>query len=171
MKKCYPGWFTVILMLFIFGTCGGAWALDWGTREMDTEKLAVKFYREVAGGGYKIVTTEELKDLTDKKQDMLIIDTMPMEDSFVKNHVAGAVSFELPVEELSKMDDKTREDFVKLLGPDKNRCLVFYCGFVKCARSHNGALWAVKLGYTNVYRYPGGIKAWLEAEYPAEKGK
>jgi thiosulfate/3-mercaptopyruvate sulfurtransferase len=28
-----------------------------------------------------------------------------------------------------------------------------------------------ELGYTNVYRYPGGIKAWLEAGYPVEKGK
>jgi rhodanese-related sulfurtransferase len=28
----------------------------------------------------------------------------------------------------------------------------------------------VKLGYKNVYRYPGGIKAWMEAAYPVEKG-
>jgi rhodanese-related sulfurtransferase len=47
---------------------------------------------------------------------------------------------------------------------------VFYCGFTKCTRSHNGAMWAVKLGYKNVYRYPGGIKAWMEAAYPVEKG-
>jgi thiosulfate/3-mercaptopyruvate sulfurtransferase len=48
---------------------------------------------------------------------------------------------------------------------------VFYCGFVKCTRSHNGAMWAVKLGYTNVYRCPGGIKAWDEAGYPVAKGE
>jgi rhodanese-related sulfurtransferase len=30
-------------------------------------------------------------------------------------------------------------------------------------------MWVVKLGYKNVYRYPGGIKAWEEAEYPVEK--
>jgi rhodanese-related sulfurtransferase len=26
-------------------------------------------------------------------------------------------------------------------------------------------------GYKNVYRYPGGIKAWMEAAYPVEKAK
>ena len=58
-----------------------------------------------------------------------------------------------------------------MLGPDKDRTIVVYCGFVKCTRSHNGAMWAVKLGYKNVYRYPGGIKAWKEADYPVEKVK
>ena len=158
-------------MLLVFGTVGSAWALDWGTRELDTEKLAVRFYQEVATGGYKVVTTDELKQWMDKKRDMLIVDNMPLEESFVKNHVAGAVCFEFPVEEVAKLDDKTQAEFIKLLGPDKNRTLVFYCGFVKCGRSHNGAMWAAKLGYTGVYRYPGGIKAWLEAEYPVEKGR
>lgn len=52
---------------------------------------------------------------------------------------------------------------------DKDKVLVFYCGFTKCTRSHNGAMWAEKLGYKNVYRCPGGIKAWLEAGYPVKK--
>jgi rhodanese-related sulfurtransferase len=29
----------------------------------------------------------------------------------------------------------------------------------------------VKLGYKNVYRQPGGIKAWGEADYPVERAK
>jgi rhodanese-related sulfurtransferase len=32
-------------------------------------------------------------------------------------------------------------------------------------------MWATKMGYKNVYRYPGGIKAWGEADYPVEKVK
>jgi len=60
---------------------------------------------------------------------------------------------------------------VKILGPDKDRLVVFYCGFVKCTRSHNAATWSVKLGYRNVFRHPGGIKAWDQAEYPVEKAK
>jgi len=46
---------------------------------------------------------------------------------------------------------------------------VIYCGFVKCTRRHNGVAWAKKLGYKNVYRYPGGIFAWKGAEYPVAK--
>jgi rhodanese-related sulfurtransferase len=36
---------------------------------------------------------------------------------------------------------------------------------VKCTRSHNGAVWAKKLGYKNVYRFSGGIFAWKGAGF------
>nr|WP_278174850.1 rhodanese-like domain-containing protein [Edwardsiella ictaluri] len=58
---------------------------------------------------------------------------------------------------------------MRMLGADKDRMLVFYCGFVKCARSHNAAMWARTLGYRHVYRLPGGITAWKEAGYPVDK--
>ena len=66
-------------------------------------------------------------------------------------------------------DGKTTDDYMTLLGPDKDQTIVVYCGFVKCTRSHNGAVWARKLGYKNVYRYSGGIYAWRGAGYPVEK--
>jgi rhodanese-related sulfurtransferase len=143
----------------------------WGTKELQTEESAVKFAREVERGNYNIVATEELRQWIDEKKDMLIVDTMPYKDSYVKQHVPGSVQFEFPIPEVTSLDDKTKGSFEKLLGPDKDRLIVIYCGFVKCTRSHNGAMWAVKLGYKNVYRYPGGIKAWKEADYPVEKVK
>ncbi len=143
----------------------------WGSSEVDMEKVAITFAREVVRGGYQIVSADELKTWIDQKKDMLIVDTMPFEASFKKNHIPGAASFELPVPEMTTMDDKTKEAFEKLLGPDKNKLIVFYCGFTKCTRSHNGAMWAMKLGYKNVYRQPGGIKAWIEAKYPVEAAK
>jgi rhodanese-related sulfurtransferase len=78
---------------------------------------------------------------------------------------------EFPIEDMKELDAATKEKLEKLLGPDKNRKNVFYCGFTKCTRSHNGAMWAVKLGYKNVYRQPGGIKAWIEAKYPVDAVK
>jgi thiosulfate/3-mercaptopyruvate sulfurtransferase len=160
----------VLGMMTLMVWVGQADALEWGTKELDTEKLAVKFHSDVVRGGYKLVMTEELKAAQDRKESMLIIDTMPFEDSFKKNHIPGAVQMEFPIEDLAQMDDQTKAKFEMLLGPDKSRKLIFYCGFTKCTRSHNGALWAMKLGYTNVYRHPGGIKAWMEADYPVEKG-
>ena len=62
-----------------------------------------------------------------------------------------------------------KAEFEALLGPDKDKTIVVYCGFVKCTRSHNGAAWALKLGYTNVYRHPGGIFAWKGAAHPMAK--
>jgi rhodanese-related sulfurtransferase len=66
---------------------------------------------------------------------------------------------------------KTQADFETLLGPDKDKPIIVYCGFVKCTRSHNGAVWAKKLGYKNVYRFPGGIFGWKGAGFPAEEVK
>jgi len=143
----------------------------WGSKELETETSAVKFANEVMRGSYKIVSTEELKKWIDEMKKMLIIDTMPYEDSYKKEHVPGALHFEFPIPEVTNLDEKTKEAFLKVLGTDKDIPLVIYCGFVKCTRSHNGAMWAVKLGYKNVYRYPGGIKAWQEADYPVEKVK
>jgi thiosulfate/3-mercaptopyruvate sulfurtransferase len=139
-------------------------------KELETEKTAVNLVREVNRGAYQIATAPEVKAWIDQKKAMLIIDTMPLEASYQKHHLPGAVQFEFPIPEVKEMSQANRARFEKLLGPDKNRMLVFYCGFTKCTRSHNGAMWAGKLGYTNVYRYPGGIKAWLEAGYPVEKG-
>jgi rhodanese-related sulfurtransferase len=156
-----------ILVLSLTGTSLAAW----GTKELDTEKIAVNFAREVARGGYKFISAEELKKWLDQKKDMLIVDTMPYEDSYKKQHIPGAVQIEFPIPELTQLDEKKKTDLEKLLGPNKDRLIVFYCGFTKCTRSHNAAMWAVKLGYKNVYRYPGGIKAWDEADYPMEKGK
>jgi len=160
----------MVISIFILGLAGASLA-EWGGKEGETEKIAVNFAREVDRGGYKIITTEELKGWIDQKKDMLIVDTMPYEDSYKKQHVSGAVQFEFPKEEVTNIDDKTKAAFEKILGPNKDRLIVIYCGFTKCGRSHNGAMWAVKLGYKNVYRYPGGIKAWAEADYPVEKVK
>jgi thiosulfate/3-mercaptopyruvate sulfurtransferase len=166
-RRVLGGLFVGAFLLWFAGSAG---AFEWGSKELDNEKLAVNFAKEVCKNGYKIVTTDELKGWVDAKQNMLIVDTMPLEDSYKKQHVPGAVQIEFPIEEMSQLDDKKKAEFEKLLGPDKNRRIVVYCGFTKCGRSNNGAMWAVKMGYTDVYRYPGGIKAWAEAGYPVEKG-
>ena len=168
-------WAVLMCAALTLGTVSTGFCL--GKKELDTEKVAVKFTKEVDRGGYEIVTTEELKGWIDQNKDMIIVDTMPYEASFKKNHVPGAVQFLFPKAgdmtewQPAETDGKTKEDYIKLLGPDKDKAIVVYCGFVKCDRSHNGAMWARKLGYKNVYRHPGGIKAWLETDYPVEKVK
>jgi thiosulfate/3-mercaptopyruvate sulfurtransferase len=166
-NKTLLGMVALVSVLGLLG-CGQA---SLGSKELETEKTAVNLVREVNRGAYQIVSTPELKGWLDQKKALLLIDTMPLEDSYGKHHLPGAVNFEFPIPEVKELDAKTKADFEKRLGPDHGKMLVFYCGFTKCTRSHNGAMWAVKLGYTNVYRYPGGIKAWQEADYPVEKGK
>jgi len=148
-------------------------ALAWDNKfekEVKVETSAVKLTREVMQGGYDVVTTEELKKWIDDGKEMLIVDTMPFEASYKKAHVPGAEQFLFSIPYMNEWDSnetagKSQQDYEALLGGDKDKTIVVYCGFVKCTRSHNGAVWAKKLGYNNVYRYPGGIFAWKGADY------
>ncbi|HKI49037.1 MAG TPA: rhodanese-like domain-containing protein [Desulfobacteria bacterium] len=175
-------WMKSLLVIFslgafLAGTGAAAFAgKNKFEQEVDKEKVAVKLVREVQRGGYDVVTTEVLKGWIDGGKDMLIVDTMPFEASYQKIHVPGAKQFLFPIPDMNTWDKKetagkSQEDFIALLGPDKDKIIVIYCGFVKCTRSHNGAAWAKKLGYKNVYRYPGGIFAWKGAGYPVESAK
>ena len=174
-SKLITGMMVGMLML---GWSGSASAFGTGKfkEEVIKEQEAVKLLREVQKGGYSIITTEELKAKMDAGTDMVIVDTMPYEDSYKKNHIPGAKQFLFPIAEMQQWDvketdGKTQQDFEQLLGPDKGKMVVIYCGFVKCTRSDNGAVWARNLGYTNVYRHPGGIFAWKGAGYPVDSIK
>jgi len=173
IKKIFT--FTAIGLLVI-GLSTPVMAKNKFEKELEKEQGAVKLVREVQRGGYDMITTAELKQWIDSGKDMLIVDTMPYKASYKKAHVPGAEQFLFPIPEMQawdikETDGKSQADFEALLGPDKNKTIVIYCGFVKCTRSHNGAVWAVKLGYKNVYRHPGGIFAWKGAKYPTEKVK
>ena len=139
--------------------------------ETTKEIEAVKLVRDTNAGGYDLLTAAELKKMIDDGKGMVIIDTMPYEDSYKKEHVPGALQFLFPIPAMNEWDvketaGKTQADFEAMLGPDKDKPIVIYCGFVKCTRSHNGAVWAKKLGYKNVYRFPGGIFSWKGAGFP-----
>lgn len=160
------------LAILMTGCLGGE---DKFHGEVVKETEAVKLARETVVGGYELITVAELKGLQESNTDMVIVDTMPYEASYLKGHVPSALQFEFPVKPMMKWDTavtagKSEAEFVELLGPDKNKLVVVYCGFVKCGRSDNGAVWAKKLGYTNVKRLPGGIFAWKGAEYPVVTG-
>lgn len=165
---------TLIALLIAAPLCLGGTAFGFGNskfeKEVATEASAVKLVREVQRGGYDVITTEELHKAILAGEDMLVIDTMPYEASYRKNHIPGAKQFLFPIPEMTEWDSaetggKSQEDYMALLGDDTSKKIVVYCGFVKCTRSHNGAMWARKLGYTNVLRHPGGIFAWKGADY------
>jgi len=136
--------------------------------EVAIEKAAMKLHKDVQAGGYQLVSTEELNKWVGEKKDMIIIDTMPA-DFYAKGHIPGALNAELPKTTLADATDEQKAAFIKLLGNDKEKPVVVYCGFVGCARSDVGAVIALEQGFKNVYRVPGGIIAWQEAKYEVQK--
>lgn len=145
-------------------------------QELEKEQGAVKFVREVMKGGYDVITTAELDALMKSGEEIVLIDTMPFEESYKKEHVPGAKQFLFPIPDMATWDSKetagkSEADYKTMLGADVNKKIVIYCGFVKCTRSHNGAMWAKKMGYAQVLRYSGGIFAWKGAGYKVDSLK
>ena len=178
MNKIITALIFTLVGILVMGFSSPAFAFldNKFNKEVKKETGAVKLVREVQKGGYDVVKTNELNTWINEKKEMIIIDTMPYEASYKKNHIPGAFQFLFPIPDLNQWDAKepgakSQAEYEKLLGPDKNKTIVVYCGFVKCTRSHNGAVWAKKLGYKNVYRYPGGIFAWKGAGYKMEKSE
>lgn len=136
-------------------------------KEADVEKAAIKLVNTVKTGDHNLMSADELKKALEINENMILVDTMPA-DNFKKSHIKTAVNAVLPTK-LDKVKPEEKEAFLKALGDDKDKKIVLYCGFVGCERSHVGALIAKETGFKNVYRFPGGIAAWLDAGNSVEK--
>ncbi len=80
---------------------------------------------------YNLITVAELKTLISTGIDVLIIDTLPQKN-FTKQRIPGAQNFPFPNREMlkwdtSKTNGKNKEDFISLLGTNRNKPLIFYC--------------------------------------------
>lgn len=73
-------------------------------------------------------------------------------ESFAKGHLPSAIDFEA-----------NKADLAKVLPADKGALIVAYCGGPKCGAWKDAAAAAVKLGYTNVQHFAGGLAGWKEA--------
>ncbi|WP_194842697.1 rhodanese-like domain-containing protein [Endozoicomonas sp. OPT23] len=139
------------------------------------EAVSINLARQSENAGYGLISTDELAALFDQKEPFLLVDVRKPGD-FRLGHIPGAINFTFPKDVImsgdwsdSLMKGVTEQDFQKLLGDNKGMLLIFSCGRTTCARGHNAAMWAVRLGYHNVFRHPGGVDAWKEAGLPFEK--
>jgi rhodanese-related sulfurtransferase len=81
--------------------------------------------------GYTVITAVELKKLQDSEKDILLIDTLAL-SRYKQEHIQGAKNFEFPNENMDRWDNsktggKSQDDFIGMLGGDKDRPIVFYC--------------------------------------------
>ena len=117
--------------------------------------------------GIKIVTAEEVQDLTGKGASFYDVRT---EREYKEKHIKGALL--LPYVEKSKKEvgyDVTQDEF-KLAEAvkDKNAQLIFGCNGGECWKSYKASLWAQNQGYRNVYWFRGGFPEWKVKNLPME---
>lgn len=163
----------VLTGLLLATTLFTAGCSDKYAQETVNDQVSVQLARLTEQGSYGLITAAELKQRMDAGEPMVIVDTMPYESSYKGAHIPGAINYVFDKKARPATDwsesapaNSVSSDYEQLLGSDKSKTIVVYCGFVKCGRSHNGAAWAVELGYENVVRFPGGIYAWKGADYP-----
>jgi thiosulfate/3-mercaptopyruvate sulfurtransferase len=165
MKKS----FVVIALLSVFtlAACAGHGTSVRGN-EIPIESAAVKLVADAKASGFNLITTSELKKSLDEGKKITIISTLPAEEDKNFGTLPGSLSAPLPKTE-KELTPADKDNLLKVAGDDKEKEIVVYCGFVACRRSTIGAKILVDAGYKNVYKYPGGITAWIEAGYPVVK--
>lgn len=114
--------------------------------------------------GTSVITVDEVKALVAKGPESgnyLMFDSRP-----ASRFHSGTIptSLMLPSGEMEKLDKEGKSH--PLLGQDKNKLLIFWCGGPTCPFSLKGGELAVKYGYTNVKVFSGGDPAWAKAELP-----
>lgn len=100
--------------------------LLWFTNRSVTPKKATfeDVVAEAAKGGYQLINTERLRELYEKNpKGLLLVDTR-QEWEYRTGHIKGALNFPMEPTWLSRWQKKGALE--KLLGPDKNRFIVFF---------------------------------------------
>jgi thiosulfate/3-mercaptopyruvate sulfurtransferase len=136
--------------------------------EVPIESAAIKFASDVKDGGYKIVSTAELKTWLDEGKKITIISTLPPADDKSLGILPSALNAAIPKTE-KELTPADKTSLLATAGGDKDKTIVLYCGFLACRRSHIGAKILVEAGFKDVFRYPGGIIGWKEMGYPISK--
>ena len=108
-----------------------------------------------AGKEYKIVGTDQLKTMFDKKQTFTLIDARTKQE-YKNAHIFKAVN----------VPDKKLQENLSFLPADKNALLIIYCNGVKCGKSNRLAKQLEPLGYHNIMIYSEGMPVWEERNLP-----
>ncbi len=108
--------------------------------------------------GIRELKIEEMAELVRKgpeASNYFLVDARPAK-RYGEGHIRGALSIPVP---------KLKKEGAKLLPPDKNMPLIFYCGGPTCGMSPKAAGMAKKLGYKNIRVFLQGEPGWKKAGY------
>ena len=115
-KRCW------LPLLAIAITVGALWFTNRAVtpREPSWEDVVV----EAKAGGYRLINTDELKQLYEKDLGSILLVDTRQEWEFAMGHIQGAVNFPIEPTQWSRWWKKG--NLAAVLGPNKNRFIVFY---------------------------------------------
>ena len=113
---------TILALIAVSLTIGYLW---YGSRAVTPKKADWDEVRaEAIQGGYRLIGTEKLwRQYQSNPAGLFLIDTR-QEWEYRSGHIRGAVNFPMEPTWLSRW--RKKGDLGKVLGPDKNRLIVFY---------------------------------------------
>jgi len=110
----YP--ITLILFVGMLATAGSSQEPAWLQQSRD----------EARQNGYELISAPELKALYEGGKDFAIVDVRPGYE-YRDGHLARAESLEFDLGDRLELKPDKQAALIHLLGPDKQRWIVFYC--------------------------------------------
>jgi len=121
--------------------------------------------------GGRLVTTREIYELVQRTQGDRSTAPRSFDILGGPDRLPGAL-MALPAGQPGSFDDAAQREFGQFLQGvmqgRKDLPMIFYCASIQCWMSYNAALRAIRLGYTNVLWYRGGVEAWKYARLPLQ---
>ena len=116
-----------IALVAVALTVGAIWYPNRGVapKAPPKEPTQDELLAEAKAGGFKIFTTEELAERCSKDSSLLLMDVRH-EWEYHTSHIKNAINF--PVETNWWWRIRKTSALKNLIGPDKERTIVFYCG-------------------------------------------
>jgi len=113
---------TVLALIAVSLTIGFIW---YGNRSVTPQKATWDDVRaEAVKGGYRLISTDKLwQQHKSNSAGLLLVDTR-QEWEHRTGHIQGAINFPLEPTWLSRW--RKKGELAAVLGPDKNRLIVFY---------------------------------------------
>jgi rhodanese-related sulfurtransferase len=121
--------------------------------------------------GATVVSAEQVRDLLTKTQGgVVIVDTRSAKE-YAAERIAQAVLAAYGEKSLKERDyDASLDDVSALAKLDRTRPTVFLCNGPECWKSYKAAREALKMGFTSVYWFRGGMPEWRARGLPVLRG-
>ena len=103
------------------------------------------------------IDAQRLEAMQASGEDFVLLNVLP-EASFQEQHIPGSDHAEVQSENFVEQ--------VEQLAGGKDRRIVVYCSSPRCVASRTAARKLEQAGFTDVWRFPGGLEEWSSADRP-----